>query len=88
MQPQQQQQQQHSQQHSQQQHSPGRVIVGFSPAELHTLVVVTQAGGYHKVAFDPVKGGPCTQLASCSFASWLQGGDGDGGELGGEAVLV
>jgi hypothetical protein len=70
------------------QHSPGKIIVGFSPAELHTLIVVTQAGGYHKVSFDPVKGGPCTQVASHSFASWLHGADGDGGELGGEAVLV
>jgi hypothetical protein len=81
------------QQAPQQQHSsaggggPGRIIVGFSPAELHTLIIVTQAGGYFKVGFDPVKGGACTQLAASDFAPWLAG-DGDGGELGGEAVLV
>jgi hypothetical protein len=42
---------------------PGRSIVGFATTEPHTLVVVTQAGRYHKVCFDPVKGGQCRQLA-------------------------
>jgi hypothetical protein len=79
---------QQGQQGQQQQHGgPGRIIVGFSPAELHTLVIVTQAGGYYKVGFDPAKGGACAELAACNFAAWLQG-EGDGGELGGEAVLV
>ena len=42
---------------------PGKSIVGFTTTEPHTLVVITQAGRYHKVCFDPVKGGPCRQLA-------------------------
>lgn len=70
-----------------QQH-PGRIVVGFSPAELHTLIMVTQAGSYHKVAFDPVKGGAMAQVACCSFISWPQADGGDGGDVGGEAVLV
>jgi hypothetical protein len=71
----------------QQQHgSQGKILVGFSPSEPNTLVIVTQSGGYYRVAFDPVKGGACTQLAACNFASWLQAGD--EGELGGEGVLV
>ncbi|GBF89207.1 hypothetical protein Rsub_01924 [Raphidocelis subcapitata] len=75
------------QQQQQQQHgSQGRILVGFSPSEPHALVIVTQSGGYYKVAFDPVKGGACTQLAAFNFASWLQSGD--EGELGGEGVLV
>ncbi|KAI8470914.1 MAG: WD40-repeat-containing domain protein [Monoraphidium minutum] len=67
--------------------NPGRVIVGFSPAELHTLIVVTQAGQYIKAAFDPAKGGAMGQVAAVSFAPRGPGG-GDGGDVGGEAVLV
>jgi hypothetical protein len=42
---------------------PGRCIVGFANIEPHTLVIVTQSGRYHKVTFDPVKGGACSQRA-------------------------
>lgn len=42
---------------------PGRCIVGFANIEPHTLVIVTQSGRYHKVTFDPVKGGACSQKA-------------------------
>ncbi|KIZ05596.1 WD repeat domain phosphoinositide-interacting protein 3 [Monoraphidium neglectum] len=77
---------QHAQQQQQQQHQ-GRIIVGFSPAELHTLVVVTQAGTYHRVSFDPVKGGAMTQIELHTLVAAV-GADADNGDLGGEAVLV
>lgn len=41
-------------------------IVGFG-AEPHTVLVVTAGGSFYKVAFDPVKGGHCTQLSYCKF---------------------
>lgn len=41
----------------------GRSLVGFSSTDPHSLVIITQSGRYHKVTFDPVKGGPCVQQA-------------------------
>jgi hypothetical protein len=70
------------------QQQPGRIVVGFSPAEPHTLVVVTQAGTYHRIQFDPARGGPMADAFSCSFLPWPAAGDADGGDVGGEAVLV
>ena len=68
----------------------GRVVVGFSPSEPRALVVVTQAGEYRKIGFDAARGGPCAELAACSFApaGAAEDGGGSGGELGGAPVLV
>lgn len=41
----------------------GRSLVGFAAADPHSLVIITQSGRYHKVSFDPQRGGPCSQQA-------------------------
>ncbi|EFJ43077.1 hypothetical protein VOLCADRAFT_42684, partial [Volvox carteri f. nagariensis] len=41
-------------------------IVGFG-AEPNTVLVVTAGGSFYKVAFDPAKGGQCSQLSYCKF---------------------
>ncbi|KAF6264637.1 WD40-repeat-containing domain protein [Scenedesmus sp. NREL 46B-D3] len=41
----------------------GRSLVGFAAADPHSLIIITQSGRYHKVSFDPQRGGPCSQQA-------------------------
>lgn len=45
---------------------PPPSIVGFG-AEPNTVLAVTAGGSFYKLAFDPVKGGACTQLSYCKF---------------------
>lgn len=52
----------------------GRSLVGFTSSDPHSLIVITQSGRYHKVSFDPVKGGTCVQQAfGCYIVQGLQG---------------
>ncbi|GLC67754.1 hypothetical protein PLESTF_000602000 [Pleodorina starrii] len=45
---------------------PPPSIVGFG-SEPNTVLVVTGGGSFYKVAFDPVKGGQCSQISYCKF---------------------
>ncbi|KAG2446223.1 hypothetical protein HXX76_000815 [Chlamydomonas incerta] len=46
--------------------APPPSIAGFG-SEPHTVLVVTGGGSFYKVAFDPAKGGQCSQLSYCKF---------------------
>eukprot|EP00879_Flechtneria_rotunda_P020614 GHRR01021692.1.p1 GENE.GHRR01021692.1~~GHRR01021692.1.p1 ORF type:complete len:212 (+),score=67.49 GHRR01021692.1:1304-1939(+) len=41
----------------------GKSLVGFTSTDPHSLIIITQSGRYHKVSFDPQKGGMCVQQA-------------------------
>ncbi len=45
---------------------PPQSIVGFG-VDPNTVLVVTRGGSFYKLSFDPVKGGPCSQLSYCKF---------------------
>lgn len=52
----------------------GRSLVGFTRSDPHCLIIITQSGRYHKVSFDPFKGGQCVQQAfGCYIVQGLQG---------------
>jgi hypothetical protein len=52
----------------------GRSLVGFTSSDPHSLIIITQSGRYHKVSFDPSKGGTCVQQAfGCYIVQGLQG---------------
>lgn len=50
----------------------GRSLVGFTSTDPHSLIIITQSGRYHKVSFDPSKGGVCGQQA---FGCYIVPGD-------------
>jgi hypothetical protein len=50
----------------------GKSIVGFAAADPHSIIIITQSGRFHKVSFDPVKGGPCVKQA---FGCYIVDGD-------------
>lgn len=53
----------------------GRSLVGFSSTDPHSIIIITQSGRYHKVSFDPQRGGPCVQQA---FGCYIVEGEEDG----------
>lgn len=52
----------------------GRSLVGFTSSDPHSIIIITQSGRYHKVSFDPSKGGMCVQQAfGCYIVQGLAG---------------